>query len=142
MGLILNDWRHLLRTETFHKTFLKIFQYKIKVTTKAKDSLIKKFTSVFNLIVINTTNKFISWPKVLEKHHILIPDILGKTLVRNALMESQIFSIWYKLIYFYLPLNSAICRMENAPNILCSKCKEQEESQPSLIFHCKLSKLL
>ena len=31
--------------------------------------------------------------------------------------------------------------MGNAPNILCSRCKEQKEPQPYFIFYCKLSKI-
>ena len=57
MGSI--DWKHLLRTETCQKSFLKIFSYNNKVTRKVKDfenSPIKKFTSPFNLIVVTTTN--------------------------------------------------------------------------------------
>ena len=57
----------------------------------------------------------------------------------NALVDSYILSIWYKLIYFSLPLNPAIYRVGNAPNILCPRCIEQEESQPYFIFYCKLS---
>ena len=54
-------------------------------------------------------------------------------------MDSYIFSILYKLIHFSLPLNSAINRMGNTPNILSPKCKVQKESQPYFIFYCKLS---
>ena len=32
-------------------------------------------------------------------------------------------------------------RMGSAPNILRPRCKEQEQSQPYLIFYCKLSKI-
>ena len=59
MGSIPNDWKHLVRTGTSQKSFLEIFCYNNKVTRKVKDfqnSLIKKFTSPFNLIVLNTTN--------------------------------------------------------------------------------------
>ena len=31
--------------------------------------------------------------------------------------------------------------MGNAPNIMCPSCKEQKESQPYLIFYCKISKI-
>ena len=61
LGSIPNDWKHLLRTETSQKSFLKTFCYNHKVTNKVKDfqnSLIKKFTSPFYLIklviVLNT----------------------------------------------------------------------------------------
>ena len=47
----------------------------------------------------------------------------------------------YKLIQFFLPLNPAIHRMGNAPKILCSRCKEQKESQIYFIFYCWLSKI-
>ena len=44
-------------------------------------------------------------------------------------------------IHFSLPLNPAIHRMENAPKILCRRCREQEDSQPHFISFCKLSKI-
>ena len=59
MASIHNDWKHLLRTETSQKKFLKIFCYNNKIARKVKDfqnSLIKKFISPFNLIVLTTTN--------------------------------------------------------------------------------------
>ena len=37
MGLILNDWKHLLRTKTSQKSLLNIFCYNSKVTRKLKD---------------------------------------------------------------------------------------------------------
>ena len=37
MGLISNDWKHLLRTEASQKSILKIFCYNSKVTRKVKD---------------------------------------------------------------------------------------------------------
>ena len=48
-----------IRTETSQKSFLKIFYYNNKVTRKIKDfqnSLIKKFTSTINLIILTATN--------------------------------------------------------------------------------------
>ena len=59
MGLTPNDWLERLGTEPSQKSFLKIFCYNNKVTRKVKDfqnSLIKKFASPFNLIVLTTTN--------------------------------------------------------------------------------------
>ena len=61
--------------------------------------------------------------------------------LRNALMDSYIFSILYKLIHFSFPLNPEIHRMGSAPNILCPRYKEQKESQPFFIFYCKFSKI-
>ena len=31
--------------------------------------------------------------------------------------------------------------MDNAPNILCPRCKKQKESQPYFIFYCNFSKI-
>ena len=53
MDSIPNDRKHLLRTETSQKTFLKTFCHNNKVTKKVKDfqnTLIKKFTLPFYLI--------------------------------------------------------------------------------------------
>ena len=64
--------------------------------------------------------------------------------LRNALMDSYIFSILYKRIHFSLPLNPAIQYTEwagSTPNILCPRCKEQKKSQPYFILYCKLSRL-
>ena len=36
MGLIPNDWKHLLKTETSQKSLLKVFRYNNKVTRKVK----------------------------------------------------------------------------------------------------------
>ena len=47
----------------------------------------------------------------------------------------------YKLMNFFLPLNTAIQRMSNEANIMCPRCKEQKESQPYFIFYFKLSKI-
>ena len=50
MGSIINDWKHLLRTETSQKYLLKTFCGNNKATKKVKDfqnSLIKKFTLPF-----------------------------------------------------------------------------------------------
>ena len=37
MGSIPNGWKHLLRTETFQKSLLKVFCYNNKVTRKVRD---------------------------------------------------------------------------------------------------------
>ena len=42
------------------------------------------------------------------------------------LMDSDIFTILYKLIYFSLPLNPEIQRMRNATNILCFDVKNKK----------------
>ena len=54
MGLIPNDWKHLLRSETHEKSLFKISAATIKLLGKektSKKSLIKKFTLPYNLIV-------------------------------------------------------------------------------------------
>ena len=48
----------------------------------------------------------------------------------------------YKLFDFPLPLNPAIHRMGNTPNILGPRCKEQKESQPYFIYDCKLPNII
>ena len=53
-----------------------------------------------------------------------------------------IYSIQYKLIHFSLLLKPAIQRMGNTPNILHTRCREQDESNPHYIFYCKLSKVI
>ena len=71
MGLIPNDWKHLLRSETYEKSLVKISAATIKLLGKektSKKSLIKKFTLPYNLIVpkYNKPSKFISWPNLFS----------------------------------------------------------------------------
>ena len=47
----------------------------------------------------------------------------------------------YKLIHFSLPLNPAIQKMSNTPNILYSRCKIQKKSHHCFISYCKLPKI-
>ena len=63
------------------------------------------------------------------------------TGLKNVPMVIYIFSIWYKLIHFSLPLNPALYRMGTNPDSLCPRCKEREESYPHFIFHCRLSRI-
>ena len=159
MGSVTNDWKHLLRTETSQKSFLKSFYYNNKVARKVKDfqnSLIKKFTSSFNLIIpttINLSNSIYGQTSLRQTIFSVLMYIWCKLLLisfRNALMDSYIFCVLYKIINFSLPLNPAIHRMGNTPNILCPRCKEQKESQPlfhilllskAIAFYFKLSKI-
>ena len=70
----------------------------------------------------------------------LSPEIWGKVFTdRFKCSDGYIFSIWYKLIHFSLPLNPAIHRMGNSPTTLCPRCKESDETHPHFIFQCKLS---
>ena len=50
-------------------------------------------------------------------------------------------SIWYKLIHFSPLLNPAIQRMCTTLDILCPRCRKQDESHLHFIFYCKLSKV-
>ena len=38
-------------------------------------------------------------------------------------------------------MNPALHRMGTNPDSLCTRCKEQEESHPHFIFHCRLSQI-
>ena len=83
MGLIPNDWKHLLRTETSQKSLLKIFCYNNKVTRKVKDFQKLSNKEIYlslqsSSIKYNKPFKFISWLNFLEGHHFLSPDIWGK----------------------------------------------------------------
>ena len=84
LGLIPNDWKHLLRTETFQKSLLEIFCYSNKVTRKVKD--FKKLSNKdiycspqYYCAKYDKPFKFISWSNFLEGHHILSPNFWSKT---------------------------------------------------------------
>ena len=150
MGSIPNDWKHLLITKISQKSLLKILCYKNNIVTRkvktSKNYLIKKFTSPFNLIVLNTTNLSDSFHGQTSLRNIIFSVLISAVKIlliglRNAMTDSYIFSILYKLIHFSLPLNAAMHRKGNAPNILCPRCKEQNESQPYFIFYCKHSRI-
>ena len=79
--------------------------------------------------------------------------ILGLDIGRNFLLIglSNIMMVVFFLsginLSIFLPLNPVIYRIGNTPNILCPRCKKQDESQPPppsifhFIFHCKISKI-
>ena len=84
MGSILNDWKHLLRTETSQKSLSKTFCSNNEVIRKIKDfqKLYNKeiyFSLQSNSTRYNKPFKFISWLNFLEEHRILSSDILGKS---------------------------------------------------------------
>ena len=64
-------------------SLLKLFCYNNKVTRKVKDfqKLSNKEIYLFqyNSAKYNKPFKFTLWPNFLEEHHILSPDIWGKT---------------------------------------------------------------
>ena len=136
-----------METLTYNWNFSKISCWKFSASTikslgkwkTSKNSLIKKFTSPFDLILLNTThlsNSF--YGQTSLKDTIFLVLIYGVKLflvgLRNAPIDSYIFSVWYKLIHFSVPLNPTIHRMRIASNILCRRCKEQEESQPYFVY--------
>ena len=100
MGFIPNDWKHLLRTETFQKSLLKMFCYSNKVTRKVKDQkncLIRTFTAAFNLIVLNTTNLSNSFGQTSLKDTIF--SVLISIVVKLFLTGSK-YSDGQLYIYF------------------------------------------
>ena len=106
MGLISNDRKHLLRTETSQKSLLKNFCYNSKVTRKAKD-IKKLFDSEIQLSLQSYSAKnsksfeFISWPSFLKGHHILSPGIWDKTF--SDWFKKCSDGVWYKRIIFLFP---------------------------------------
>ena len=144
-----NDWKHLLKTEISQKSFSKIFCYVNKATRKVKDfqnSPIKKFTSLFNLIVLITTNLSNAFHGHTSLRQTIFSVLMSRekfllTDLRNALIDSYILSILYKFIHFFL-LNCAIHRMGNTPDILRLRCKGKKESQAYFIFSSSFPKLL
>ena len=50
-------------------------------------------------------------------------------------------SVWYNLIQCSPLLNPGKQRMCNTLNILCPRCRKQDNSHPHFIFYCKLSKV-
>ena len=137
MGLIINDWKHFLRTETSQKYLLKTLYFNKKDTRKVKD--FQKFSNKKICLILQSNStkhkkpfKFISWSNFLERYHILSHEIQGKRFIDwfDKLSDGYIFS------------NHAIHRMGNEPNILGQKCKEREESHPILYSVASCPKLL
>ena len=110
-------------------TFKALYPYKgTRIVKYLQKSIIKKFTSPFDLIVLNNNKKpfkFISWPNFLEGHHIF----------SQERFDGYVFSVWYKLIDFSLPLNPEIHRMDNAAKILYpSSDAENKKSLKSNLY--------
>ena len=65
--------------------------------------------------------------------------ILGETLLLTGLSNviMVVFFLSRTNLSIFLPLNLAIYRICNAPNIMCFGCKEQDESHPNpqLLFY-------
>ena len=80
MGLIALDWKHLRRTETPQKFLLNIFYYNKKVIRKVKGFQKHSNKEIYlslqsNSAKYNKLFKLISWANLLERHHILSPNI-------------------------------------------------------------------
>ena len=80
------NWKHLLRTETSQKPLLKTFFYSNIGTRKVKyfQNLSNKKIKIYFILQSNRTkynkaSKLISWSNFLEGHHVLSPEIWGKT---------------------------------------------------------------
>ena len=117
LGSIPNNWKHLRRTETSQKSFIKTFCY----NNKATKSLIKSLNSK-RLPKLSNKEIYLTVLYIPEEHHILSPDIWGK----NLLIHNWFEECWWIAIYVYflscinlffsLPLNPAIHRMGTAPH--------------------------
>ena len=80
MGLIPDDWKHLLRTGTSQKSLLKFFCYNTQVTRKIKDFQKLSNKEIYlslrsNSAKYNKPFKFISRPNFLVGYRLLSPDI-------------------------------------------------------------------
>ena len=79
----------------------------------SKNSLTKKLTSPFNLIVLNKENLSSSFHDQMFLTDTIFSVLISRVklfliALRIFLMDSYIFFIWYKLIHFSLLLNPAI----------------------------------
>ena len=133
-------------TVTSQQSLLKVFFFNAWGTKKIKNlqKLSNKeiyFTLQNNNENYNKPSKFISWTNYIEGNPVLSPKNWGKAFSPwfKKCLDGYIFSIWYELVHFSLPLSPAIYRIGNTPTTLCPRCKEGEESHRHFIFHCKLS---
>ena len=73
-----------IRTKISRKSLLKIFCSNNEVSRKVKEFQKLSNKEIYlslqsNSAKYNKPFKFISWPNFLEEHHILSPDVWGKT---------------------------------------------------------------
>ena len=95
MDLTPNSWKHLLRTETSEKLLLRTFCYSNQNTRKVKNFqnvLIKKFSFLLNLIVLNTTkisNSFHGQTSLKDTIFSVLKSRVRLSLIvlRNAVMD-------------------------------------------------------
>ena len=128
MDLIPNDWKQITRSETHKKFLLKTFCCKNKATRKIKD-----FQKISNKEIYFTLQSNNS-----KYNNFFMAKFYRRTPYSHSSNFGKIFTDWFKkwcwdkLIHFSLPLNSAIHRMVNKPNILCPRCWKKGESYPIL----------
>ena len=144
--LIPNNWIQILKNKTSQESLLKVFHFNDRGIRK-----IKNFQKVSNKDIYYTLQnnnddynrpfKFIPWQNHFQENPVLSPEIWGKTFNDwfKECSNGYIFSLWYKLTHFSLPLNPAIHRMGNSSTPICPRCKEYDETHPHFLFRCKLS---
>ena len=101
MGLIINDQKHFLRTETSQKYLVKTLYFNKKDTSKVKD--FQKFSNKKICLILQSNKhqepfKFILGSNFLEGHHILSPEIQVKVLLiglTNSLMDIYFLTTQY-----------------------------------------------
>ena len=122
----------MLKTETSQQSLLKVFCFNYKGTKKVKNFQKPSNKEIYFTLQNNNENfnrpfKFISWTNHIDENLVFTPETWGKIFTNwsKKCSDGYIFSIWYKLIHFSLPLSPAIHRMGNTPTILCPRCKEK-----------------
>ena len=85
MGLIPNDWKHLLRNETYEKSLFKISATTIKLLGKEKTSKKLSNKEIYFTLQSNSAKIEQTFQIHFMAQHILSSDIWGKT-----------FSDWFK----------------------------------------------
>ena len=128
----------LLWTETVQKPLLKPFCYNNKDTKKVKvfqkfskeEIFTANFSNLYFMVKLNGWEETIFSVLILAENLFLIG-------LSNAMMVAFFLSGINLSIFF--PLNPAIYRIGNAPNILCPRCKEQDESHLNPLHNCIIS---
>ena len=78
--------------------------------------------------------------KLYEWKRTIFSDLIFKEIFTGLLRVTFFLSCIF--LFIFLPLNPAIYRIDNVPNILCPRGKEQNESHPILLFIVSCPKLL
>ena len=121
--LIPKNWLHILKTS--QQSLFKVFYFNYKGNKKIKNlqKISNKeiyFTLQNNNENLNRPFKFVTWTNHIDGNAALAPGDWGKifTTWAKKCSDGYIFSIWYKLIHFSLPLSPALYRMGNTPSAL------------------------